>query len=430
MSRWTSLLALGLFLMMLILPALAQEAGSQANENSAGQTSAAQPLTPQALDALTAGVALYPDQVVEAALAAAFNPPAIAAAADLTPQQFQQQAGQYDASIQYLAANAPQLLTQLSQHLSLTTSLGIAAQNQLNDVWASVDRVRAQYQQSTQQQSSNPEEQSLATNDAEASSETASSSGNEASQETSEPAPTYNTYNEYNTASGGGYANGYGSAGAFAAGLVAGNAWQDLYRGRPYYPAGNNHYHNGSNNVVIDNHNHRNATPAQRIDGDRVAERASTARPANLPAANSDWLNGIGNNQRAALATNTWGHMDNQARQSFTGRDGSPANFNNPSTVRPGGRGFNNVGQRNFGVNNGSEPSTARPGFGGSGTEPPHSKFGAATNAPGQGRLSPSAPADQHPHNDARFNASPSRSFGGPGNGFNRGGAPRGGGRR
>ncbi|MGE3775647.1 MAG: DUF3300 domain-containing protein [Pirellulaceae bacterium] len=93
-------------------------------------------LSPQALDALVAGIAFYPDSVIELILDAAQDPAGIRQAAEGKP-------GEYRASIRALA-QYPELLTQLNQHLALTARLGVAAHTQLPDVWAAIDRVRAQ----------------------------------------------------------------------------------------------------------------------------------------------------------------------------------------------------------------------------------------------------------------------------------------------
>ena len=446
MSRLTSLFSIGLMLMV-ALPALAQEPDTQNTPTDS------QPLSPQSLDALTAGIALYPDQTVQEALAASIHPEAIEAAAALSPEQFQAQSSQFDASIQYLQANEPALLQQLNQHLSLTTSLGVAAQTQLNDVWTSVDRVRAQYQQSTngtQDQQSTDENQDN-------SSDSASATGNEASEES---APTYNTYNNNSSTTTGYGTTGYGGAGAFAAGLVAGNAWQDLYRGRPYYPANrypDNHnlYRNGNNisgnnisgnNVIDDRHPAANGVGG--VTGVNGVGRAggvngiggvagvggvngiggvagaggvngvggfNTARPADVKAGNNDWVNGIGAGERQNLTSNTWGHMDNQAHQSFTGRNGSPANFNNgPNTGRPGAN--NGIG--------GGENGFGRPG--GAGSNPANSQFGGGFG-PSQGKMSSGNSSQPRSNAGQGHDASPSRSFGGAGGAGGAGGGNRGG---
>jgi hypothetical protein len=286
--------------------------------------------------------------------------------------------------------------------------------------------------------------------------------------------------------------------------LVAGNAWQDLYRGRPYYPAynrypgNNNIYHNGDNNignnVIDDRHPAANGaggvggvtgvngiggaggvngaggfgrpggvngaggvggaggvdgiggiggaggvngaggfgrpTGANGVGGIGGAGGVNGAggvagaggvngaggfgRPGGMKTGNNDWVNGIGAGERQNLTSNTWGHMDNQAHQSFTGRNGSPANFNNgPNTGRPGSE--NGIGGANgFG---------GAGGAGANGGNLNHSQFGGAN--PSQGKLSPSSGMSPN------HNASPSRSFGGAGGG-SRGGAGghAGGGRR
>jgi len=130
-----------------VVTALALAGGSDngaiGQEQSAGGS--VQKLSPQALDALVAGVAFYSDEVVEQALAAAFHPAAIRQAAALDAGEFQQAQQHFAPSIVYLRTNEPELLRQLNAHLELTARLGLAAQTQLEDVWAAVDRVRQQY---------------------------------------------------------------------------------------------------------------------------------------------------------------------------------------------------------------------------------------------------------------------------------------------
>ena len=102
-------------------------------------------LSPEALDALVAGVAFYPEEVVEQALAAAFYPAAIREAAALSTQQFHAAKSKFSPSIVYLREQQQELLGQLSTHLELTARLGLAAQVQLDEVWTAVDRVRQRY---------------------------------------------------------------------------------------------------------------------------------------------------------------------------------------------------------------------------------------------------------------------------------------------
>ena len=179
------------------LQAIAQESSPQ----NIATTPDYQSLSPEALEALVSGIALYPDAVVEQALAASFDPQGLRAAAELSPQQFQQQASQFDPGVQYLYAKEPALLDQMNQHLTLTARLGIAAQTQLDDVWAAVDCVREKY---------------------------AAAQG---SDESASEDPAADGYAGESYSSGGA---AY-PAGAFAAGLVAGNVWQEIYRGYPYH---------------------------------------------------------------------------------------------------------------------------------------------------------------------------------------------------
>ena len=189
--------ALALSVVFLSSPwqAVAQQTSPETDQRPASDRSDDGLLSPSALDALVAGIALYPDETVEQALAASFDPEALRTAAELSPEQFQRQATQFDNSLQYLYANEPALLDQMNEHLTLTARLGVAAQTQLEDVWAAVDRVREQYAAAE-----HPTDGSAGDEEAEGSSTGAVYPG-----------------------------------GAFAAGLVAGNVWQEIYHGYPYY---------------------------------------------------------------------------------------------------------------------------------------------------------------------------------------------------
>jgi len=132
------------------------------------EAAAIRPLSPQALEALVSGIALYPDDVIAQILDAAQHPAALHQAALAVqqaggPQSADRQAGN-DArertptpeSINDLA-QYPDLLVRLDQHLELTTRLGQAALTQLADVWAAIDRVRAKAEASQQSQTQNSE---------------------------------------------------------------------------------------------------------------------------------------------------------------------------------------------------------------------------------------------------------------------------------
>lgn len=304
---------------LLVVAILAGE--TQAQQNAAANGATVDRLSPSALDALVAGVALYPDQVVEHALAAAFDPAAIQQAVQLTPTQFQQQQSRFSDSLVYLRYQEPALLVQMNQHLSLTASLGSAAQTQLEDVWAAVDRVRAQYQASEQ-----------STDDQQA------------------------VYDEQAT---GTYAGSYGvvspyyGAGGFAAGLVTAgvvnelNRYRPVVRPNPYYGAPGRTavggaYHQGNTNVVAGN---------RQVENNVV--RINTGRPGGPTAASNAWAHTYNSAQRTSTSramTQSWGELSavgqgaGVERGDFRGqgndafRGGDRAVTGRPDTGRPTSR--------------------------------------------------------------------------------------------
>ncbi len=146
------------------------EAASPADMDSTADLGSQQ-LSAQALQALVAGIAMYPDPVIEQVLAAAQTPQAIHEAAQSSPSAGQP-GSQWPSSVQYLT-QYPDLLKQLDAQLDWTAMLGVAARNQLADVWAAVDAVRAKIEAAANQASAT--DQAAATG-ADSGSETANGS--------------------------------------------------------------------------------------------------------------------------------------------------------------------------------------------------------------------------------------------------------------
>ena len=106
-------------------------------------------LSPQAMDALVAGIAFYPDQVIEQILEATQYPDAIARATDMNAEKnaVAAERAELPASVQSLTSS-PEILRQLHDNPALTARLGLAARTQLAELWAAVDRVRQQFETS------------------------------------------------------------------------------------------------------------------------------------------------------------------------------------------------------------------------------------------------------------------------------------------
>jgi len=119
-------------------------------------------LSPEAMDALVAGIAFYPDQVIEQILEATQYPDAIARATDKSDKNVLGTQGQeLPTSVQALAAS-PEILRQLHDNPALTARLGLAARTQLAELWGAVDRVRQQFE-ATQSESAGPADSATAT---------------------------------------------------------------------------------------------------------------------------------------------------------------------------------------------------------------------------------------------------------------------------
>jgi hypothetical protein len=90
---------------------------------------------PKSLEPLAAGIALYPDFVVDLILDAVQHPDDLRAAAAGKD-------GPFAASVRHLQAS-PDLLQHLARHSALASCLARAARTQLADVWAAIEHVRA-----------------------------------------------------------------------------------------------------------------------------------------------------------------------------------------------------------------------------------------------------------------------------------------------
>lgn len=101
-------------------------------------------LSPEALDALVAGVCLYSDATVERVLAASDDPAAVHAASRFISEPGDAPRG-LPAAVTYLLGHDPELLRQLDRHLPLTARLGLAAREQPDDVWRAIERGRDDY---------------------------------------------------------------------------------------------------------------------------------------------------------------------------------------------------------------------------------------------------------------------------------------------
>jgi hypothetical protein len=125
----------------------AASANAQAPADVAGKQHASGKLSPAALETLVAGIALYPDPVVEQALDAAGCPAALHQAAislKVDPKAaalVAQLQANWPQSVRILRTH-PELLLQLDRQLALTTRLGNAYKTQPKEVWAAIHAVR------------------------------------------------------------------------------------------------------------------------------------------------------------------------------------------------------------------------------------------------------------------------------------------------
>jgi hypothetical protein len=121
------------------------------NTDSAGGAADGAPMTANALDALVAPIALYPDALVAQILSAATYPDQVAIA-DYWLQQHQSLKGaslmqevnkqSWDSSVKALT-QFPEVLDNLARNLTWTSTLGEAYHNQSSDVMAAVQSLRA-----------------------------------------------------------------------------------------------------------------------------------------------------------------------------------------------------------------------------------------------------------------------------------------------
>jgi hypothetical protein len=146
---------------------LVQTAGATAVQAQSGRNAQAveaaatraQLFSLDALEALVAGVALYPDPFMSQVLDAAGHPAAVHEAAEAQRLSETRRGGatqylahEWPASARFLVGH-PETLQELAEHPQLTTLLGAAYRNQPDDVWAAIWNVRAKIEKSAQQSS-------------------------------------------------------------------------------------------------------------------------------------------------------------------------------------------------------------------------------------------------------------------------------------
>jgi hypothetical protein len=271
----------------------------------------AQTFTPGAIESLVAGIAFYPDSVIELVLDAAQNPAAVEAAAH-------SQAGSFQQSVVQLQQQYPALLAQLDQQLAATTQLGIAARAQLNDVWAAIDRIRLQGA-------------ARATFPATTNATTA----------TSVPATSVPTTTAVPTTGvvypAGSPAAGLPAAGAFVAGALTNQALQQpagIYYGRGaaggvYAPAVNN---GAVNNGAVNN----GAIGAAAIHANNTTQSATSNAPSNAAAAAA--INNTNNNTAARAAGAHHATSSNPQKSNGTASFSRSAATRQPATGMSTGR--------------------------------------------------------------------------------------------
>uniref|UniRef100_A0A7C4LS89 DUF3300 domain-containing protein n=1 Tax=Schlesneria paludicola TaxID=360056 RepID=A0A7C4LS89_9PLAN len=153
------LLATGKWLLILssAVLALSLPGSARADEVPPVPADSTARLSPQTLQALVVGIALYPDPVIELILQAAQFPAAIHEAASIPASEVGRlselrNSGKLPVSVQTLLDKYPDVLAQLDRNIALTTALGQAAKNQLADVWAAIDAVRESIEKTAAQQ--------------------------------------------------------------------------------------------------------------------------------------------------------------------------------------------------------------------------------------------------------------------------------------
>lgn len=124
-------------------------------------------LSASELEALVAGIALYPDDLLDTVLDAVQTPVAIRQAAELANGKEDGQLAQLlqdglPASVQLLQTEYPQMLQELNDNLLLMSRLGLAIRSQPEDVVAAIREVRSQAAQLHRQVAEVPVEQEFA----------------------------------------------------------------------------------------------------------------------------------------------------------------------------------------------------------------------------------------------------------------------------
>ncbi len=138
-----------------------QDGSSTINQadGQAAATAIVQPLSPNAMEALVAGIAFYPDALIEQILDAAQYPDAIKAASR-SHAHTSTASPSWPASVQTLCASS-EILQQLDQNAVVTARLALAARTQLADLWRAVDRVRVAFEEQQADQVNGASSQSV-----------------------------------------------------------------------------------------------------------------------------------------------------------------------------------------------------------------------------------------------------------------------------
>jgi len=124
-------------------PERIQQRINSQREGAESEAEGIQNLSPAALEVLVAGIALYPNPLVEQILEASQHPGQIHRVAQPAGSERNGFEERIPTASSVAALEAyPEILQQLDAHLGLTTRLGLAYRNQPEDVWRAIERVR------------------------------------------------------------------------------------------------------------------------------------------------------------------------------------------------------------------------------------------------------------------------------------------------
>lgn len=161
-ERWISAISCAVF----AFPGMATSLPAQDGPGSPGPERSdafQQPLSPEALEALVAGIALYPDPFVAQILDAAGHPAELHQAAQARKLTAKRRGGatqylatQWPDSVKFLIGY-PDALNELDRHRPLSTLLATAAQNRPDEVWTAIRAVRLKIEAAARQKSSGTE---------------------------------------------------------------------------------------------------------------------------------------------------------------------------------------------------------------------------------------------------------------------------------